>query len=77
MYYDEESGTVSFVAGILVGAIIGASVALLTAPQPGRKTRRRLIKAVSTARDSATDRWDGLADDVRTAVDAGRKRIRL
>jgi hypothetical protein len=24
MYYDEESGSVSFIAGVMVGAIIGA-----------------------------------------------------
>lgn len=77
MYYDEDNGTVSFVAGVLVGVVIGASVALLTAPQSGRKTRRRLFKAVSTARDSAGDRWVDLADDVRSAVETGRKRIRL
>jgi len=52
-------------------------VALLTAPQSGRKTRRRLLKAVSTARDSASGRFDDLADDVRSAVETGRKRIRL
>lgn len=77
MYYEEDNGTVSFVAGLLIGAVIGASVALLTAPQSGRKTRRRLLKAVSTARDSASGRFDDLADDVRSAVDAGRKRVRL
>jgi gas vesicle protein len=77
MYYEEDTGTVSFVAGVLVGAVIGASVALLTAPQSGKRTRRRLLKAVSTAREGASGRWDELADDVRAAVDAGRKRIRL
>jgi gas vesicle protein len=77
MYYEEDNGTVSFVAGLLIGAIMGASVALLTAPQSGRKTRRRLLKAVSTARDTASGRFDDLADDVRSAVDAGRKRVRL
>ena len=77
MYYEEDNGTVSFVAGLLIGAVIGASVALLTAPQSGRKTRRRLLRAVSTARESASGRFDDLADDVRSAVDAGRKRVRL
>src|SRR5690606_27038137 len=52
MYYDEDSGAVTFIAGILLGAVVGASLALLTAPQSGKRTRRRLIEAVSTARDS-------------------------
>jgi gas vesicle protein len=77
MYYDEETGALSFISGLLLGAVIGASVALLAAPQEGRKTRKRLVRAVGGARSSAEDRWDDIADDVRSAVKAGRKRIRL
>jgi gas vesicle protein len=77
MYYDEESGATSFVAGVLLGAVIGASLALLAAPQSGKKTRRRLLRAVSSAREVAGDRWDDLSDEVQGAVKAGRKRIKL
>jgi hypothetical protein len=77
MYYDEESGALNFVAGLFLGAMIGASLALLTAPQSGRKTRKRLIRAVATARETAGDRWEDVADEVQGAVKAGRKRIRL
>jgi gas vesicle protein len=77
MYYDEDSGAISFVAGMLLGAVLGASLALLTAPQSGRKTRKRLIRAVSSAREVAGDRWEDLADEVQDAVKAGRKRVRL
>jgi gas vesicle protein len=77
MYYDEESGALSFVAGMLVGVAIGASFALLTAPQSGRKTRKRLIRAVSTARDTAGEQWGDLTEEVQDAVRAGRKRIRI
>jgi gas vesicle protein len=77
MYYDDESGALNFVAGLLLGVVIGGSLALLTAPQSGRKTRKRLVRAVSTARDTATDHWDDLTDEVQDAVRAGRKRVRL
>jgi gas vesicle protein len=77
MYYDDEGGAVNFLLGLLVGAAAGAAVALLVAPQSGKRTRRQLLKAVSTARESATDRLGDLSDDVRTAVEAGRKRIRV
>jgi gas vesicle protein len=77
MYYDDESGALNFVAGLLLGAVVGASLALLTAPQSGRKTRKRLVRAVSTARESAADRWDDLSDEVQDVVRASRKRIRL
>jgi gas vesicle protein len=77
MYYDEESGALSFVAGMLLGVAVGASLALLTAPQSGRKTRKRLIRAVSTARDTAGEQWGDLTEEVQDAVRAGRKRIRI
>jgi hypothetical protein len=77
MYYDEDSGALSFFAGVLLGAVLGASIALLAAPQPGAKTRKQLARAVSGVRSTAEDRWDDIADDVRSAVKAGRKRIRL
>jgi gas vesicle protein len=77
MYYDEESGALNFVAGLFLGAVLGASLALLTAPQSGRKTRKRLIRAVANARETATDRWEDVSDEVQGAVKAGRKRIRL
>lgn len=77
MYYDDDSGALAFLSGIMLGAVLGASVALLAAPQSGRKTRKRLGRVVSTARDTAGDHWDELSDEVQGAVRAGRKRIRL
>ncbi|MGH7464754.1 MAG: YtxH domain-containing protein, partial [Longimicrobiales bacterium] len=73
MYYDDDSGAVYFIAGILLGTVMGVSLALLTAPQTGKRTRKRLVRAVSTARDAAGDRWEDLADQVQR----GRQRIRL
>ncbi|HUF49708.1 MAG TPA: YtxH domain-containing protein [Longimicrobiales bacterium] len=63
MYYDDEPKAVNFFAGMLLGVVIGASLALLTAPQSGRRTRRRLLRAVSSARDSAGERWLDLAGE--------------
>jgi gas vesicle protein len=44
MYYDEESGVPNFMAGVIVGAVLGAGIALLTAPQSGRRTRARIVR---------------------------------
>lgn len=77
MYYEDESGAISFLAGMVLGTVLGASLALLSAPQSGRKTRKSLIRAVSSARDTAGERWDDLSDEVQGAVRAGRKRVRL
>jgi len=77
MYYDEDGGAINFLLGLLVGAAAGAAVALLVAPQSGKRTRRQLLKAVSVAREGASERLGDLSDDVRTAVEAGRKRLRV
>ena len=79
MEYDHETQVINFISGLLLGAVIGAGVALLTAPQLGRRTRRRIKKTALTIRDSATDRWDDLADEVKgkvdDAIDGARKRF--
>lgn len=76
-YDDENDGWLAFAAGLLIGLVIGAGVGLLGAPQSGRRTRRRLRHAVEDARDSATDRWETLGDDVRSAVESRRRRLKL
>jgi hypothetical protein len=77
MYYDEESGAVNFLAGLLMGAVLGATAALLAAPQSGKRMRRKLIRAVSTGGKDAAGRFGDLTDEVRSAVNAGRRRVRI
>jgi gas vesicle protein len=69
MEYDQDHQVINFISGLLLGAIIGAGVAYLTAPQPGRKTRKRIRKAAGNIRESATDRLDDIADEVKGKVD--------
>ncbi len=76
MYYEERSSGLSFLAGLVLGAAIGAGVALLTAPQSGKRTRRQLKRAAVGVRDSATERWDDFAGDVRSVVKSGSRRLR-
>jgi hypothetical protein len=77
MYYDEESGATQLRGRRAPGRSDRCEPGAAVAPQSGRKTRKRLIRAVSTAREGAVDRWDDLTDEVQDAVKAGRKRIRL
>ncbi len=72
MYYEKESGSLNFVAGLAMGAILGASIALLTAPQSGKRTRRHIVRAVESARDNAGDGWDEVAARARRAARRGR-----
>jgi len=70
---------VGFVAGLLLGAAIGATAALLSAPQSGQRTRRKLGRAAVEIRKSSGDRWDDVAEEVRNRVDdalqGARKRL--
>lgn len=80
MRHDDHEGQVwSFVAGMMLGAMIGAGAALLTAPEKGRKTRKKLVRAAGDARDTAQGRLEEFADDVRErvdgAVETARRRI--
>jgi gas vesicle protein len=76
---DQERQVVSFVSGLVLGAIIGAGVAMLTTPQPGKKTRKRIRKTARRIQGSASDRLDDLATDLKGRVDdaVGVARARL
>ena len=69
MDYDHEQQAFNFISGLLLGVVIGAGIALLMAPQPGRKTRKKLRKTAVGIRENATDRLDDFADGVRGRVD--------
>lgn len=79
MDFDQERQAVTFVSGLLLGAVIGAGVALLVTPQTGRKTRRRMRRAAEGMRGSTSDRFDDLAMELKGKVDevlrGARKRI--
>ncbi|MEX0856250.1 MAG: YtxH domain-containing protein [Gemmatimonadota bacterium] len=69
MEHEDDPQIVGFLTGLICGAAIGAGVALLLAPQPGRKTRKRIHRAASDLKETAGDRWDEVSDDVRDRVD--------
>ena len=68
MEYEDNARLVNFATGMLFGAVIGAGVALLMAPDSGRRTRRKISRAADDARHYAEDRWDDLTEDVRDRV---------
>ena len=69
MEYDQDANAINFVSGFLLGAIVGAGIALLTAPDAGPQTRRRIRRVAGEFRHSATDQLDDFADDVKARVD--------
>ena len=65
----DERQALSFVSGLVLGAVIGAGVAILTAPHPGRKTRKKLRKVARRARGQTSSRLDDLASELKLRVD--------
>jgi gas vesicle protein len=56
-----------FAAGIALGAILGAAVALLWAPASGDDTRDRIGRRVRKLRGN-NDIWDELAEELELAA---------
>ncbi|HSM02982.1 MAG TPA: YtxH domain-containing protein [Longimicrobiales bacterium] len=77
MAYDEqEQHLTTFLTGLFLGAVIGAGVALLSAPESGRRTRKKLVRAAGDVRENTQDRLEDFADDVKTRVDDAVKTAR-
>jgi gas vesicle protein len=71
------------VMGFVLGAVVGAGIALLLAPATGVETRNRIGDAAKKLRQNAGQTVDrarsavsDLKDDARHAIDAGRESFR-
>ena len=71
--HEDERQAISFIAGVALGALVGAGVALLLAPQSGRRTRRHIVRAAEDLTESARDTIGDATDDARRA---GRDAVR-
>jgi gas vesicle protein len=80
VYRTSRDTGASAALGFLLGAVVGAGIALLLAPGTGKETRRRLADVgarwgnaarskLGQARDAAND----LRQDAQSAVNAGRE----
>lgn len=62
---DNDSDLGAFLAGFVIGALVGAATALILAPQSGRTTRDQLIHLSTDLRQAGEERFD----QVRHAAD--------
>src|ERR1700688_4239203 len=62
-----------FVCGLLTGAALGATAAILLAPKAGWKMRRDLADGVGDLGQAAKDRWGDVTAAASSAVDKGRE----
>jgi hypothetical protein len=51
--------------GIIAGALVGAGVALLLAPQSGEETREEIVTRARRLGTRADESWDDLRDELR------------
>ena len=76
MYYEEDKGTRQFLSGLAVGALLGAGIALLFAPESGTRTRHKMITQVVSGRQQLEDRMQDLASDAGRLMRRRRRRKR-
>lgn len=62
-----------FTAGILVGGVLGATIALLVAPASGEEIRDRIASKVRRDDDDDDGLWDELAIELQRAAAEGRE----
>ena len=75
----DRSGSALFAAGVALGVVVGAGVALLLAPQAGTDTRRALARRSRRIGVRGHDAWDDLRIEFRRALKrrlAARRRHR-
>jgi gas vesicle protein len=76
MYFEDQKNTFNFVSGLIIGALVGAGIALMAAPTSGKRTRRKMLRRVMNARRAAGDQVEDWTADLRSAVRSGRRRLR-
>lgn len=53
---------------VVAGGLVGAAVALLYAPQSGRRTRKEILRMAKKVKNSASDLIEDTMDDVQDIV---------
>jgi gas vesicle protein len=71
---NEESGrsTGSIILAFFIGGLVGAGVALLLAPQPGKETRQKIKERAEEAKEKATQYAEEVKSKVTSTVEKGK-----
>ncbi len=69
----EDRCGVNFILGVFVGAFVGASVAILLAPQSGAETRTQLKDSAEKVRDKFEKYSRDFRDDAGELVERGHR----
>ncbi|MHC5310725.1 YtxH domain-containing protein [Myroides sp. LJL116] len=59
----------STLIAVIAGAVVGAGLGVLFAPEEGRKTRRKIQKSFDSSKEEFEDKIDELKKQVRSVVE--------
>jgi gas vesicle protein len=71
----DAGGAGSFAAGIIIGAVLGAGIALLFAPERGDRTRRRLGRGLRRLREEGRERLEDASREARRELARRRRKL--
>lgn len=64
-----------FVAGLVIGGLVGFLAGVMIAPKAGEETRAQVWDSTREARDRIEDMLDEVRDEASRAVDTIRQRV--
>lgn len=67
----KDSGVGSFLAGVVIGGLVGAAIGLLMAPQSGEETREHLGEMIDEKRSA----FDEAVNEGRAAAEKARSEM--
>jgi gas vesicle protein len=73
---DEPVGPAGFAAGLIVGALLGASIGLMFAPDRGDRTRRAVRRKLRELREEAAEGLEAAGKVTRKDVLRRRRRLK-
>jgi gas vesicle protein len=68
-----DSGLRTFAAGLAIGALVGAGIALLLAPTSGEETRRLIARRARRLAEDARERYDDARHELHRARERRRR----
>lgn len=72
---DGDGTPAAFVAGMVLGAVVGAGIALLLAPDAGPRTRRKVGRRMRSLGDRAREELDDATRDQRRRMKRRRRKL--